>query len=112
MPALSQYRNKLAALPSPDCFILIPNYQAEKDYANFAWDVWDDLELAVKARDANDFRGVEFRLQIMRCKMGADAYTAGWMPAVPEGALRSDFPSKLPPPAVKQFEPMPKGEPR
>lgn len=78
VPALIRYRDRLCCNPAAD--------YREAAYARFAWDVWDDVRLAIEAHDAGDWRELRERLGYLRRKLGDDAYNLGLMPAIPEEA--------------------------
>lgn len=98
VPMLGSYRNNLLALSDADARVMIPNFQQEKSHAYFAWDIWDDLQNALKSYEHGDLYGCTWKLQMIRHKIGPYAYDLGWMPEIPERAYYVNF---FPKPAVQ-----------
>jgi hypothetical protein len=87
VPVLWEYREYISGLKAPPYDMTRLEWQAEIMRAEFAWDVWDDLRLAIKHHDEHDDFFCRGALARLRGKIGKEAYAAGRMPAMPERAF-------------------------
>jgi hypothetical protein len=102
VPVLLEYREAIKDRKYPPEGMTWWEWQVEINRAEFVWDVWDDLRIAMKHYDAGDCVSCRQTMNKLRYKIGPEAYAAGRMPEIPERAFwRRD--------ADRQA--MPKGEP-